>query len=121
MFADEFKHEVGGYLKRKAEVLLESQRATAVGYYSQRTGRLSDALQGSPSVQSMSVTVSYPKHIRFLDMKKTRHGKKKKRYAAIYNKEVYGHLKSGVWKFLMAALPKQMIRTMEDTIKGIDK
>ena len=48
-------------------------------------------------------------------------GKKKKRYAAIYNKEVYGHLKSGVWKFLMAALPKKMIRTMEDTIKGVDK
>ena len=25
MFADEFKHEVGGYLKREAEVLLESR------------------------------------------------------------------------------------------------
>lgn len=51
-------------------------------------------------------------------MKKSRKGKKKKRYAAIYNKQVYGHLKSGVWKFLMAALPKQMIRTMEDTIES---
>lgn len=117
MFADEFKHEVGGYLKHKAEVLLASQSAIAAANYGQRSGRLSDALQGSPSVQSMSVTVSYPKHIRFLDMKKSRSGKKK-RYAAIYNKQVYGHLKSGVWKFLMAALPKQMIRTMEDTIKS---
>ena len=45
-------------------------------------------------------------------------GKKKKRYAAIYNKQVYGHLKSGVWKFLMAALPKQMIRTMGNTIES---
>ena len=51
---------------------------------------------GFASVQSMSVTVSYPKHIRFLDMKKSRSGEKKKRYAAIYNKQVYGHLKSGV-------------------------
>ena len=119
MFADEFKHEVGGYLKRKAEVLLESQAKIAAANYGQRSGRLSDALQGSPSVQSMSVTVSYPKHIRFLDMKKSRSGKKKKRYAAIYNKQVYGHLKSGVWKFLMAALPKQMIRTIEDTFHTI--
>lgn len=118
MFADEFKHEVGGYLKSKAEVLLARQSAIASAKYGQRSGRLSDALQGSPSVQSMSVTVSYPKHIRFLDMKKSRSGKKKKRYAAIYNKQVYGHLKSGVWKFLMAALPKQMIRTMEDTIES---
>ena len=115
MFADEFKHEVGTYLKRKAEVLLESQAAIASANYSKRSGQLSDALQGTPSVQSMSVTVSYPKHIRFLDMKKSRYGKKKKIYAPIYNKQVYGHLKSGVWKFLMAAMPKQMIRTIEDT------
>lgn len=119
MFADEFKHEVGQYLKRKAEVLLESQAAIASVNYSRRSGQLSDALQGTPSVQSMSVIVSYPKHIRFLDMKKSRSGKKKKRYAAIYNKQVYGHLKSGVWKFLMSALPKQMIRTIEDTFHTI--
>ena len=118
MFADEFKHEVGRYLKRKAEVLLDSQGAIASAKFGQRSGKLFDALQGTPSVQSMSVIVSYPKHIRFLDMKKSRSGKKKKRYAAIYNKQVYGHLKSGVWKFLMAALPKQMIRTMEATIKS---
>ena len=72
MFADEFKHEVGQYLKRKAEVLLDSQAAIASANFGQRSGRLSDALQGTPSVQSMSVTVSYPKHIRFLDMKKSR-------------------------------------------------
>ena len=65
----------------------------------------------------MSVTVSYAKHIRFLGMKKSRSGKKKKHYAAIYNKQVYGHQKSGVWKFHMAAMPKQMIRTMVETIK----
>ena len=72
MFADEFKHEVGQYLKRKAEVLLDSQAAIASANFGQRSGRLSYALQGTPSVQSMSVTVSYPKHIRFLDMKKSR-------------------------------------------------
>ena len=99
--------------------MLENQAKIAAANYGQRSGRLSDALQGSPSVQSMSVTVSYPKHIRFLDMKKSRSGKKKKRYATIYNKQVYAHLKSGVWKFLMAALPKQMIRTMEDTFHSI--
>ena len=67
----------------------------------------------------MSMTVSYPKHIRFLDMKKSRSGKTKKRHAAIYNKQVYVHLKSGVLKFLMATLPKQMIRTIEDTFHTI--
>ena len=102
----------------RQKCFFKSQAEIASANYRQRSGQLTDALNGTPSVQSMSVTVSYPKHIRFLDMKRSRSGKKKKHYAAIYNKQVYGHLKSGVLKFLMAALPKQMIRTMEDTIES---
>ena len=117
MFADEFKHEVGTYLKRKAEVLLESQAAIASANYSRRSGQLSDALQGTPSVQSMSVTVSYPLHIRFLDMKKGRRGKKKKRYAPIYNKYVYGYLVADVRRTLNRMIPDVMINAFHDTFE----
>lgn len=117
MFADEFKHEVGTYLKRKAEVLLESQAAIASANYSRRSGHLSDALQGTPSVQSMSVTVSYPLHIRFLDMKKGRRGKKKKRHAPIYNKYVYGYLVADVRRTLNRMIPDVMINAFHDTFE----
>ena len=60
-----------------------------------------------------------PIHIRFLDLKKTRSGKKKRNYTPIYNRYVYGYLKSDIWRMLMAALPKQMIRTIEDNIKTL--
>ena len=57
----------------------------------------------------------------FLDMKKTRLGKRKKKYAAIYNRYVYGYLKSPVYRLLMASLPNQIIKTMEDTVTTIKK
>ena len=54
-------------------------------------------------------------------MKKTRLGKRKKKYAAIYNRYVYGYLKSPVYRLLMASLPDQIIKTIEDTVTTIKK
>ena len=119
MIADSFKHQINRFLASQGSALLAHQKAIADATYGTRTGSLARALSGQPEVSDLKVSLPYPKHIRFLDMKKSRSGKKKKRYAAIYNKQVYGHLKSGVWKFLMAALPKQMIRTIEDTFHTI--
>ena len=63
------------------------------------------------------IEMSYPIHIRFLDMKKGRNGKGKKRYAPIYNKYVYGYLKSDVARKLNRLVPDIMINAIKDTIE----
>lgn len=55
-------------------------------------------------------------HIRFLDMKKGRNGKRKKLYAPIYNKYVYGYLKSEVARKPNRMVPDVMINAIKDNI-----
>ena len=113
MLSDEFKHDVNSYMQRQADKLLAHQASIARNTYSTRTGSLARALA------SKGVSLPYPKHIRFLDMKKTKSGKKKRRYEPIYNKYVYGYLKSDIYKMMMAAIPKQMIKIIEMDIKTL--
>lgn len=122
MFTDQFKHEINSYLKSQSERLLSAQKAVAETTYRQRSGQLMHALSSQATVSEMTVTVPYPLHIRFLDMKKSSRGanrRRKKRYAPIYNKYVYGYLKSDVWRMLMAGIPKQMVKTIESTFTAV--
>lgn len=119
MIMDEFRHEVNGNMHRQADRLLAHQASIASASYNSRTGSLARALASKATVQDAIVSIPYPVHIRFLDMKKTRTGKKKRAYAPIYNRYVYGYLKSDIWKMLMAAIPKQMIKAVEGTIKTV--
>lgn len=121
MLADNYKHQLGSFLNKQGTALLARQRAISEAYYGTRTSSLARALSGTPTVTDLKVSVPYPKHIRFLDMKKTRLGKRKKKYAAIYNRYVYGYLKSPVYRLLMASLPDQIIKTIEDTVTTIKK
>ena len=116
MFADEFKHEVGRYLENQTEKLFIRQReAAAEAPYYRRTGRLRDALWNMPTAQGTKITIEYPLHIRFLDMKKSRKGKRKKRYGPIYNKFVYGYMNAGVRRQLNRMVPGIMINAFEST------
>ena len=119
MFTDQFKHEVNNYLKRQGDRLLETQCGIAQATYRSRSGQLMNSLSGGVTVSDCKVDIPYPVHIRFLDMKKTRTGKRKKRYFPIYNKYVYGYLKSDIWRMLNAFIPKQMIRIIEGSIKSV--
>ncbi len=119
MLSDEFKHDVNSYMKDQADRLLAHQTAIASSMYAVRTGTLTQALQSEPQVQDMRVDIPYPKHIRFLDLKKGRGGKKKRNYKPIYNKYVYGYLKSDIWKKLMASIPGQIVKTIEGIITSV--
>lgn len=44
------------------------------------------------SSDQVRILLSYPATIRFLDLKKTKSGNKKRRYTAIYNRPLFGHL-----------------------------
>lgn len=116
MFADDYKHQLNSFLTTKATDLLAHQSRILNKSYRNKTGTLARALAGQPEVTDMKVSIPYPKHIRFLDLKKTRLGKRKKRYAAIYNRYVYGYLKSSVYKLLMGSIPDQIVKTIEDNI-----
>lgn len=119
MISDEFKHEVCSYMQSQVDRLLAHQAGIASTSYNTRSGSLARALASRAEVKDATVSIPYPVHIRFLDLKKTRTGRKKRNYIPIYNRYVYGYMKSGIWRMLMAALPKQMIRTIEETIKTV--
>ena len=129
MFTDQFKHEINSYLKSQGDRLLKHQSVIARTAYNTKTGTLARFLSGSSTVQGeifggTGVEVAYPKYIRFLDMKKSyarkkRRYVKKRKYVPIYNKYVYGYLKSDIWKKLMEVVPKHMIQTIESNITDI--
>ena len=124
MFSSEFLHEAGAYINGPTDTLLKTQASEFSSTCNERTGRLSRALNDSSTASvggdGVSVELRYPIHIRFLDLKRGADGRKKKRYAPIYNKYVYGYIKSGVWRWLNAHLPGVIARTFEDTFKDTD-
>ena len=135
---EEFKHSIGGFLRSQSEDLLHKQLSISKAIFTERTGRLNQALSGNATVNEsqMSVDIPYPIYIRFLDMRraaiktqtidktvirnhhkvltKVRKGKKKQNYAPIYNKYVYGYLKSAVYRRLRSAIPSFMIKEFCD-------
>lgn len=139
MFED-FKHSIGDFYRSQSADLLHKQLSISQAILQERTGRLNQFLSGGMvrvDEESMTVTVPYPIYIRFLDMKRaalktetvdktvtrggrkvrkrTKRGKIKQNYAPIYNKYVYGYLKSAVYRRLRSTLPSFMIR--EFTVK----
>lgn len=116
MITDQFRHEVGTFLQDQAAKLLTHQGEIASATYQERTGRLQQSLNHLPFPKDGRIEVSYPIHIRFLDMKKGRNGKRKKRYAPIYNKYVYGYLKSGILRQMNRMVPDIMINAIQENI-----
>lgn len=130
MFSEEFGHEVHQYLTTQASNLLSTQMAVNARAYTPRTGELTRALSdglssagnmvgGTASDGSFEVTVRYPRHIRFLDMKKTAKGVKKKKYEPIYNKYVYGYLRSDIRKKLRRVVPVYMIKEFNKIMTSV--
>lgn len=77
--------------------LLRVQHQTLTQDYVRRTGQLASALNAgiytiSDTDDSLDIRIRYPSTMRLLDLKKTRYGKKKKYYTAIYNRNLYGHM-----------------------------
>lgn len=129
MFTDQFRHELGNYMKGQGDKLLAHQRSVVSATYNTKTGNLMRYLSAGPVVQGnlfggASVEVAYPIYIRFLDMKKTWSKKKqklvrKKRYTPVYNKYVYGYLKSDIFKKLNELIPRVMIRAIQNNIREV--
>lgn len=135
MFSDEFKKDVGSFLQTQSHDLLAKQLSVSKAVYTERTGMLNAALASDTTAvvdqNGMSVTLSYPLHIRFLDMKRSsrggslsvkaairnhkkvsrqvRKGNVKTNYAPIYNRYVYGYLKAAVRRRLRGVVPAHLL------------
>lgn len=132
---EDFKHSLGDFYRKQSSDLLHKQLSISQAILTERTGRLNQFLSGGNvriEEEAMTVTVPYPIYIRFLDMKraalktetvdktvirnrrkvkkKVKQGKIKQNYAPIYNKYVYGYLKSAIYRRLRTTLPSFMIR-----------
>lgn len=136
MFADEFKKDVGSFLQTQASDLLAKQLSVSKAVYTERTGMLNAALASDTTAvvdpSGMTVTLSYPLHIRFLDMRRSsrggsvsvknalrnhkkvarqvRKGNVKTHYAPIYNRYVYGYLKAAVRRRLRSVVPAYLLK-----------
>lgn len=113
---DGLRNEIGIFLEAQTKDMLSAQLGISRSVYSERTGTLNRALSSKDyTVSGMTVDIRYPKHIRFLDMKKSASGRKKLRYSPIYNRYVYGYLKSAIWKKLKRAVPAHLIQQWKDS------
>lgn len=120
MFTDDFTHQIGSVLQKQSSGLFAQQREVAASTFRQRSGRLTASLQGTPSIVGTAVHLEYPKYIRFLDMKKSRLGRRKVS-GRIYNRPVYGFMVSGVRRWLIAAGQQTVIRMINETFTDIRK
>lgn len=117
MLSDEFRNDLQKVLSIQSSALLAKQNAIAATSLQNRSGHLAASFRKKPSVTCSGVTMSYPKYIRFIDMKYGPGGKRKKK-VPIYNRQVYGYLVGGVRRWLNRVIPALMIRAIDGTISG---
>lgn len=117
MLSDEFRNDLQKVLFTQSSALLAKQNAIAATSLQNRSGHLAASFRKKPSVTCSGVTMSYPKYIRFIDMKYGPGGKRKKK-VPIYNRQVYGYLVGGVRRWLNRVIPALMIRAIDGTISG---
>ncbi len=117
--------EVSSYFKdlltSRANNLLEHQEVVAAMSYNSRSGALLQSTQQQPVLSDAlgkRLILSYPLHIRFLDMKRGRGGRRKKVYEPIYNRFIWGYLFTGTYMALLRGLTGRVTMTVVRTIEG---
>lgn len=96
----------------KARDMLQKQAEIASRHYNGGTGRLLASLHKNPVMQGGKMRIEYPLYIRFLDLSRSRSGKRKKGYHPIYNRYTYGYLFTGIYVRLMAGLSGAVRQTI---------
>ena len=117
MLSDDFRQDARSLLNTQSTALLAKQNAIAASSLRRRSGRLASSLQGSTALGDSNVTVTYPKYIRFIDMKLGKGGRRKKK-VPIYNRQVYGYLVGGVRRWLNRVIPDLMVRSIDGALSG---
>lgn len=109
---------IASVFREAGKQLTQTQDMVLNQAYVRHTGDLSALLSSNPTIvqntsDSATMRIRYLAQIRFMDLKKTAKGKKKKRYQPIYNKYVFGflmgytynHLRQGLTRVANQSLP----------------
>lgn len=109
-----------------AKALLKEQLETSRTYLNTRTGGLQSHLSSSPytvssSEGSVHLQFMYQLKVRFLDLKKTAKGKKKKVYTPIYNRLVWGFVYGRIYKQLRFGFTEEVRNRYVEKIRDIYK
>ena len=100
MMTEKFITDIDAILLKRGQALLKAQHQISSVYYLSRSGQLREMTGKQPQVSNGTMKIWYPLHIRLLDLKKGRGGRKKKNYEPIYNKYVYGYIMGGLYNQL---------------------
>ncbi len=109
-------------LTESAESIFKEQAAVAKTYIHRKSGDLVAKLQSRPftvvpSGSGAILTLEYLKYTRFVDMKKTPRGKRKKNYHALYNKIFYGTIYGYTYNALRYGLTGAVREEIFDTLR----
>lgn len=105
-----------------AKEILQEQREAVRIYYNRRSGKimqdLSDAIASvRPTAGGTTLFFKYLIDLRFLDMKKTASGKKKKVYGPVYNRILWGHVYGNIIPQLRFGLNRSIEVEIIDELK----
>ena len=92
-----FNQQIADIFSTAGSGILENQRYLERTFLHRRSGALASMLGGNnfnvmASSARVQLIINYISTIRFLDLKKTASGGKKRNYVAIYNKVLFGFL-----------------------------
>jgi len=136
MLSDQYKrqmvfNEFAAQTAQTAAVKILKAQALNVGYYyNERTGHIRESLNaGIASIQKsgsgVNLSFDYLIDLRFLDIKTTALGKKKKLYGPVYNRPlwgiVYGYLFGSLRYGLTEQVQAQILDEIRKSIKTLDR
>jgi hypothetical protein len=115
---------VAGVFYDTGESVIKEQHGIAESYYTRRSGELVRNLASRPfnvmkSFVNAQLIFNYLKHIRFLDLKRTATGKKKRNYQPIYNKPLYGYIYNFTYAKLRYGLSQTLKEQSVDPLKTV--
>jgi hypothetical protein len=120
------KEMVAGLFYNTVDEITKEQAGIAKTYYNKRSGDLISNLTGRNfDVMTFSsgvkLIIDYVKYIRFLDLKKTGRGYKKKNYHPIYNKPLYGYIYNFTYPKLRYGLAQTLRENTTAPLKALFK
>ena len=109
-------------LRTAAPKIMSEQADRVYAYYNERTGHIYDSLQNQAfRVIKMGdgaiLQFDYLMDLRFLDMKTTATGKKKKVYGPVYNKPLWGYVYGYIFGTLRYGLTGKVRSEIFDLIR----
>ena len=119
MIYEEFATRV---LRENAPDIIEEQRQRVLQYYNQRTGRIDNALDMRKyRVDRLAggaiLTFDYMIDLRFLDIKFTATGRKKRIYGPVYNKPLWGYVYNYIFATLRYGLNEKVRNEIFDDLR----